>query len=80
MDLKISVIKGLKALAYVLVGGVGATLLSPEFGDKAKELAETVVGSIPVIGTAVKGIASSLLIAGVAAVVAALDNIRKHLQ
>lgn len=80
MNVKIAAVKGLKALAYVLVGGIGATLVGPEFTDKAKELAESVVGSIPVVGTAVKGIASGLLIGGIAAVAAALDNIRKHLN
>lgn len=78
MDWNITGVKYLKTLGYVFVGGIISTLVAPEFSDAAKTLAEHLAGGIPVIGGAVKGVLSSLLLGGLAAAAAALDNARKH--
>jgi hypothetical protein len=78
MDFKISLVKGLKALAFVLVGGLVTALVSPEFSEGAKALAEQLAGAVPVIGPALKGVFASALVGLVAGLAAALDNARKH--
>lgn len=79
MDWKIPFVKALKAAAYALLGSVLVALTGVEFTDALNALAAAVASTIPIVGGLAKGFVLSFLTAGVAALVVALENIRKHL-
>lgn len=70
MDWTITLRKSLKTILFVLVGSVGAALVSPEVSAAATEA----TAGIPFVG----GLVGSLAVAGIAALATALDNWRKN--
>lgn len=83
MDFKITLIKSLRAvgiaLALGLLGGVVTTLTDASFVGILNELARLLVEKIPVVGPWAMGLVLTLLNAGVAAAVVAINNLIKHL-
>jgi hypothetical protein len=79
MDWKIPFIKAAKAAAYALLGAVLVALTGADFSAAIDAIAAAVASYIPIVGGLAKGVVLSFLTAGVAALVVALENIRKHL-
>ena len=79
MDWTIPVVKALKAAAYALVGGLLLALTGADVAAAIDAIAAAVASTIPIVGGLAKGFVLSFLTAGVAALVVALENIRKHL-
>ena len=78
MSWKLSFLAALKSAAYVLVGGVIAALASPEFAATLQGIADALASAVPVVGGLLGGAVSAALLAGAAALVAFLNNARKH--
>jgi hypothetical protein len=70
MDYKVTLLKALKAMVFVLVGSAVTALASAEMAAPIVEAA----GGIPFVG----GLVSSLAVAGLTALAVALDNWRKN--
>ena len=78
MDWKVTVLKALQALGFVLLSAVVDAASGPLFGQALSELVAALLSAIPAIGGPLALAAKPLVLAVITAGLAALRNWLKH--
>ena len=80
MDYKITVVKALKAVLFVLLGSIAAAFATPDFVASVQEAVKAALSAIPVVGGVLTPAASSLALGLFTALVVAIENVRKNIS